>query len=112
MILIVCRLIVITSFIYQDMKQSINDTFVLGKVLRSFREKMRISQEKLAEMASLHRTYIGSVERGERNPSFKSLGRVLQSMGISWSHFGKHLDSELMRKRDELQTGKKDGDRI
>ena len=100
MLLIVCRLIVIISIICQGMKSSTNDLNVLGSVLRAFREAMGISQEKLAEKASLHRTYIGSVERGERNPSFNSLTRILKSLNISWSDFGANLDAEFMKKEN------------
>ncbi|HKJ32666.1 MAG TPA: helix-turn-helix transcriptional regulator [Balneolales bacterium] len=82
------------------MKSSTNDLNVLGSVLRAFREAMGISQEKLAEKASLHRTYIGSVERGERNPSFNSLNRILKSLNISWSDFGANLDTEFMKKEN------------
>ena len=98
MLLIVCRLIVIISIICQGMKSSTNDLNVLGTVLQAFRETMGVSQEKLAEIASLHRTYIGSVERGERNPSFNSLNRILKSLNISWSDFGANLDTEFMKK--------------
>ena len=100
MLLIVCRLIVIISIICQGMKSSTNDLNVLGAVLRAFREAMGVSQEKLAEKASLHRTYIGSVERGERNPSFNSLNRILKSLNISWSDFGANLDAEFMKKEN------------
>jgi len=82
------------------MKSSTNDLNVLGSVLRAFREAMKISQEKLAEKSSLHRTYIGSVERGERNPSFNSLNRILKSLNISWSDFGANLDTEFMKKEN------------
>lgn len=74
------------------------DIVLLGAVIREFREEQGISQELLGEMASLHRTYIGSVERGERNPSFNSLNRILTSLKVSWSVFGKKLDSALSEK--------------
>ena len=98
MILIVCRPIVIIKDICQGMKSSANDLNILGTVLRAFREAMGVSQEKLAEKASLHRTYIGSVERGERNPSFKSLTKILNSLNISWIEFGRNLEAELLKK--------------
>jgi transcriptional regulator with XRE-family HTH domain len=41
----------------------------LGKAIKERRTEEGISQEKLAELTGLHRTYVGSVERGERNVS-------------------------------------------
>lgn len=69
-----------------------NDVALLGSVLRQLREELGISQEMLGMKASLHRTYIGSVERGERNPSFISLNRILSSLEVSWAAFGKKID--------------------
>jgi transcriptional regulator with XRE-family HTH domain len=49
---------------------------VFGQNLRRYRKAMGISQEDLADKAGLHRTYIGSVERGERNVSIDNMQRL------------------------------------
>ena len=79
------------------MKARKSDFQILGKVLREFREDMGISQEKLAAMTGLHRTYVGSVERGERNPSFQSINCLLGSLQKSWSELGQARDAELTK---------------
>jgi transcriptional regulator with XRE-family HTH domain len=88
------------------MKARKSDFQILGKVLREFREDMGISQEKLAAMTGLHRTYVGSVERGERNPSFQSINCLLGSLQKSWSELGQALDAELT-KVSGRRTGEK-----
>jgi len=54
----------------------------VGKRIRNLRESRGISQEVLAEKSGLHRTYIGGVERGLRNPSLKSLQRIAKGLGV------------------------------
>jgi len=44
-----------------------------GAAIRHYRNELKISQEKLASECSFHRTYIGQIERGERNPSLKNI---------------------------------------
>ena len=50
--------------------------------VKALREKKGLSQEKLAEYAGLHRTYIGIVERLERNPSLISIYKIANGLGI------------------------------
>jgi len=64
----------------------------LGAVLRAFRQEAGLSQEAFAERAGLHRTYVGGVERGERNVSFLTLGRLLGAAGVDWSAFAKAFE--------------------
>ncbi len=52
----------------------------LGVQIRRLRENVGLSQEKLAEKASLHRTYVSGVERGLRNPSVKSLSKIASAL--------------------------------
>ncbi len=68
------------------------DLKLLGSVLRALREDTGLSQEGFADKAGLHRTYIGGVERGERNVSFLTLGRILKAAGVSWTGFARRLD--------------------
>jgi transcriptional regulator with XRE-family HTH domain len=54
----------------------------LGLAIRELRRGAGISQEVLAERARLHRTYVGGIERGERNVSFGNLLRLADALGV------------------------------
>ncbi|MBZ5719313.1 MAG: helix-turn-helix domain-containing protein [Acidobacteriia bacterium] len=53
--------------------------------IRELRLAKGISQEALADEAGLHRTYMGSVERGERNISLENIVRIATALGVSAS---------------------------
>ncbi len=53
-----------------------------GDRLRSVRLRKGISQEKLAELAGVHRTFVSSVERGERNISLLNIARLAKALEI------------------------------
>ncbi len=50
----------------------------LGLVFRKHRETLGVSQEEFAALVGLHRTYIGSVERGERNVTLASMENIAE----------------------------------
>jgi len=50
----------------------------LGETIRAYRIYMGLSQEKLAELADVHRNYIGNIERGEQNITINSLLRFVE----------------------------------
>lgn len=55
----------------------------LGRQLRKHREQTGKSQDTLANESGLHRTYIGAVERGERNPTIVTLSRYAAGLGLT-----------------------------
>jgi len=59
-----------------------NTIFKLGQKIRMERQKRRISQEKLAELAELNRNFIGMVERGESNITIKNLENIANAFEI------------------------------
>ena len=56
-----------------------------GKRIRELRLARGLSQEKLAFKSGMHRTYLGSIERGERNPSLKNIAAIADALGVSLS---------------------------
>lgn len=56
-----------------------------GSRLRAFREQAGHSQETLADLAGLHRTYVGSVERGERNISLVNIYVLAAALDVEAS---------------------------
>jgi len=57
----------------------------VGQRIRNYRTKMGLSQEKLAELSGCHPTYIGQLERGEKNATIESVERITAALGISIS---------------------------
>jgi transcriptional regulator with XRE-family HTH domain len=67
----------------------------LGERVRKLRLKRGWSQEGFADACGLHRTYVGSVERGERNITLSSLHTLARTLGITLSEMLRGLDKGL-----------------
>jgi transcriptional regulator with XRE-family HTH domain len=75
----------------------------LGRAIRDLRRGIGISQETLAARSGLHRTYLGGIERGERNPSYANLLKVADALKVS--------PSELLARAESRRPGPQTGRR-
>lgn len=64
----------------------------LGRAIRQARERSGLSQEELAERCGLHRTYVGSVERGERNIGMINLDAIARALDVPASELCRNID--------------------
>lgn len=71
------------------MKSKILDKF--GKTVSRERKRRGFSQEKLGEMANLHRTYIGMIERAEKNITIINIEKIAKALNIPISELLKDL---------------------
>ncbi len=80
MLLIVCRLI---EYIFVNINEMANDIKTrFGKNVRKYRKILGVSQEELAFISGLHRTYISSVENGRRNVSLEAIEKLTDALKI------------------------------
>lgn len=66
-----------------------------GRAIRELRTVEGLSQEALAERAGLHRTYIGGIERGERNVSLVNIGLLADALDVSLAALMSAVEREL-----------------
>ena len=64
----------------KDSAKAIRESF--GARLRELRQKGRLSQEELADLAGLDRSYIGGVERGQRNVSLVNIHKIARALTV------------------------------
>lgn len=67
------------------MKKDILKRF--GKKVREERKELGLSQEKFADRVSVHRTYIGMIERGEKNITLENIAKVAKALNLKLSDF-------------------------
>jgi transcriptional regulator with XRE-family HTH domain len=68
-------------------------TKALGAAVRELRKRSDLSQEDLAHRSGLHPTYISGIERGLRNPTWQSIGRLCQALGVQVSELARLAES-------------------
>lgn len=68
----------------------------LGSVIRGLRGRLRLSQEELGDRSGLHRNYVGAIERGEINLTFRVLLKLSKGLGCTLA--------EIIRAYDEILT--------
>ena len=69
---------------------------LIGQRIRNYRTHQKLSQEKLAELSGCHPTYIGQVERGEKNATLESIEKIASALNIPLAQlFEKLGDGEM-----------------
>ena len=91
-----------------------NETKLLGLMLRAQRKRLLLTQSELAEKAGISLQHVGDIERGDGNPTFSCLCRLAEVMGVRVSNFFIQQDedpsdiSEMKTKLiDFIKTAKK-----
>ena len=62
-----------------------------GERLRTLRKKRGLSQEAFASLCGLDRTYVGGIERGERNVSLRNIAIIARALGVTMSELTRGL---------------------
>ena len=75
----------------------------LGRRIRELRSEQGYSQEAFADKCGVHRTFMGTVERGESNLSFQNIHRVASHLGVSLSALFQGLEERAAEL--SVQTG-------
>ena len=87
---------------------------IIGQRIRNYRTQKGLSQEKLAEFAGCHPTYIGQLERGEINATLESVEKIASAMDISLSELfdklGKSGGNNIAAKCYDLVASKNEAE--
>ena len=55
---------------------------IFGRNVQKYRKEKEISQEKLAEIAGVHRTYVGMIERAEKNITLRNMEKIANALNL------------------------------
>src|SRR5438067_2254054 len=103
-LLVECRKLVPRILHYSSME---NKRLVrqFGNTLRRLRKAKGLSQERFAAHAGLHRTYIGSIERGEKSITLEAIYKIARGLDMPLSRLFGELEAEQMGDEDEEEGG-------
>lgn len=80
-------LIVVVESVTLCMVMDMVDNYSIGKRLKELRREYGLSQERLALQAEITTAYLGQIERGIKNPTVVTVGRLCDALGISLAEF-------------------------
>ena len=69
---------------------------LIGQRIRNYRTQQKLSQEKLAELSGCHPTYIGQVERGEKNATLESIEKIASALNLPLAQLFEKLGDGAM----------------
>ncbi len=73
---------------------------IVGKRVRNYRHQLGISQERLAELSGFHPTYIGQIERGEKNATLESIAKISSALNVTLSKLFEKIDNTSENERN------------
>ena len=84
---------------------------IIGQRIRNYRTQKGLSQEKLAELAGCHPTYIGQLERGEKNATLESVEKIMDiSLSELFDKLGKSGSNNIAAKCYDLVASKNEAE--
>ncbi len=88
--------------ISKPIEGSRSPSHALGAAVRELRYRRYISQEDLGRRAGLHRNYVGAIERGQINPTFRTLLRLVDGLGVSLPEVIARYEVHAARTRERI----------
>ncbi len=85
------------------MKNKLIPLKIFGATVRKLREEQGLSQESFADLCGLHRTYIGGIERGERNIGLLNVLRIAKALDVEPGILLADFDQKIMEQLDIAQ---------
>jgi transcriptional regulator with XRE-family HTH domain len=96
-----CRPITITTSILLEVQPVLK---ALGQRIRELRSEQGYSQESFADHCGVHRTFMGTIERGESNLSFSNLVKVAEGLGITLAQLLSGLEKKAAQSAKERSS--------